>query len=63
MSITAWLGSYPSLVGNQSQSLNPADFFSFVMISVGIIVYNWLAENKMRYSLESRERIESIEIN
>ena len=46
MPITAWLGSYPSLVGSQASPIGPADAFSFVMIAVGVAVYNWEPEVK-----------------
>ncbi len=66
MPITAWLGSYPSLVGDQAQNLNPADTFSFVMISVGVIVYNWnqeVTKQKRSSSDELTTRLVKIETN
>ena len=48
MPVTAWLGSYQVLVGNQAEKVNVADFFSFVMIIVGIIVYNYHEEKDER---------------
>lgn len=44
MPITAWLGSYVVLVGDQAQSLNIADLFSFIAIAIGVIIYNWEPE-------------------
>jgi hypothetical protein len=40
MPITAWLGASPYLVGDQAQAISPADIFSFIGISLGVIIYN-----------------------
>ena len=56
MPITAWLGSYSSLVGDQAQSLDPADIFSFLMISVGVVVYNWNSERSKKKKSKSIDR-------
>ena len=50
MPITAWLGSYPELVGTQAQSINIADFISFIGIAIGVIVYNWNDEKNKKES-------------
>jgi hypothetical protein len=55
MPITAWLGSYSSLVGDQAQSLNIADFFSFIGIAIGVVMYNWEEESNTRKRSWSKE--------
>lgn len=38
--ITSWLGSMPSLAGAHARPISVADFFSFIIIFVGTLVYN-----------------------
>ena len=40
----AWISSSTVLVGNQATSLIPSDYFSHVIIIVGIMVYIWKEE-------------------
>jgi len=38
--ITAWIGSYDKIVGSHAQKITAADFFSFIIIFLGSIIYN-----------------------
>ena len=44
MPVTAWLGSYHILVGNQAQALGWVDLFSGIGISIGVYLYNIIPE-------------------
>ena len=52
--LTAWLGSIKYLAGNHRKSITSADFFSFIILFIGALVYN---ENK---EIEEKEEKSSL---